>query len=407
MSIYLPYKDIVHWSQTCKTVKELIYDNEYFWKHAVLNQYNQKNKYNTWKKTFEQLTFAKIYISGMSCYSPNFNNYDGSFVEFKYGPKNIQMMKVSNDTMLIVSDNKIYKFENDNDDGWYNNHNPHYSDMDPIRIDCKEEINITDIDLWGLFDNNYEEVIIAIINGDLYTCGNNNKGQLGYEDSVDQLLKKVPNFHNITKASCSCWHTAFIMDKLLYTFGNNTDGELGLGHYNNVSIPTLVPNLKNVTHVVCNFTNTYVIADGYLYFMGSLIDNRIISKTINVPLMIPNLNNVTNISVGDNDGYVSVIADGKMHIINRNGSRQNQHLLDAIERFGHEHKIIDVNQSSLVSCSSWHMGFVDNNIITMYGTNTHKQMGISDDKEIVQVSPFREIFQLSCSCCYTAVLAIK
>ena len=55
----------------------------------------------------------------------------------------------------------------------------------------------------------------------------------------------------------------------LYMFGSNTDGQLGLGHNNNIYIPTLVPNFDNIVQVGCGFNHTAFLTNrGDIYTFG-------------------------------------------------------------------------------------------------------------------------------------------
>ena len=47
-------------------------------------------------------------------------------------------------------------------------------------------------------------------------------------------------------------HTITLSDDgTAHSFGNNTCGELGLGHDNNVLVPTPIPNLPKINMISC------------------------------------------------------------------------------------------------------------------------------------------------------------
>ena len=57
--------------------------------------------------------------------------------------------------------------------------------------------------------------------------------------------------------ACGCEHTITLSDDgTAYSFGRNSFGQLGLGHNNDVSLPTPIPNLPKINMVSCgwNFT---------------------------------------------------------------------------------------------------------------------------------------------------------
>ena len=87
-----------------------------------------------------------------------------------------------------------------------------------------------------------------------------------HSNAVDgELVEKMkseiipePSFVQ-TKIACACgwYHTITLSnDGTLHSFGQNNDGQLGLGHNNNVSLPTPIPNLPKIKLISCgcNFT---------------------------------------------------------------------------------------------------------------------------------------------------------
>src|ERR1019366_6988494 len=102
---------------------------------------------------------------------------------------------------------------------------------------------------------------MVIADGKIYSFGWNEFGQLGLGDiNVRYYPTLIPGLINLNVSyiSCGSKHTAVIADELLYTFGNNEKGELGLGDRDPRLVPTLVPTLNNVMYVSCGFDNTAV-----------------------------------------------------------------------------------------------------------------------------------------------------
>ena len=71
-------------------------------------------------------------------------------------------------------------------------------------------------------------------------------------------------------ACCGAYHTITLSnDGTLYSFGYNAQGQLGLGHYKNVSLPTPIPNLSKITHVTCGFNFTVCVDwEGFMWSFG-------------------------------------------------------------------------------------------------------------------------------------------
>ena len=71
-------------------------------------------------------------------------------------------------------------------------------------------------------------------------------------------------------AACGEYHTITLSnDGTLHSFGYNGQGQLGLGHYNNVSLPTPIPNLPKINMISCgaNFT-VCVDCAGFIWSYG-------------------------------------------------------------------------------------------------------------------------------------------
>ena len=54
-----------------------------------------------------------------------------------------------------------------------------------------------------------------------------------------------------------------------HSFGSNYDGELGLGHYNIVSLPTPIPNLPKIKMISCGqYFTVCVDYEGFIWSFG-------------------------------------------------------------------------------------------------------------------------------------------
>ena len=56
--------------------------------------------------------------------------------------------------------------------------------------------------------------------------------------------------------ACACGynHTITLSDDgTVHSFGRNSEGELGLGHYNDVSLPKPIPNLPEINVISCGW----------------------------------------------------------------------------------------------------------------------------------------------------------
>ena len=114
-------------------------------------------------------------------------------------------------------------------------------------------------------------------NGDLWTWGGNNWGQLGlgdhYSDSNYLTPQQVQHDSSWEQVSLNMWHSAAIdSNGDLYTWGQNSVGQLGLGeNYGAISYnsPQQVQHDETWTQVSTSYSNTAAIdSNGDLYTWG-------------------------------------------------------------------------------------------------------------------------------------------
>lgn len=139
--------------------------------------------------------------------------------------------------------------------------------------------------------------ILLGTNDDVYSCGRNNHGELGlghlYNMDSFYQIRKVPKIKSVY---CGYRHTFLIdIDNNIWSFGCNEDGQLALGHLNNVSVPTKVPfEYGTVSSIICTNDSTIIInTEGCCFSCG---DNKFgqlglgHTDNVNVPTIIPGLN---------------------------------------------------------------------------------------------------------------------
>ena len=109
----------------------------------------------------------------------------------------------------------------------------------------------------------------------------------------------------LSKMACACgqWHTITLSDDgTAYSFGRNKEGLLGLGHNNDVSLPTPIPNLPKINLISCGAYFTICVDDeGFIWSFGK--NNRgqlgTGNKTnFNVPQKLQNIPPVHSVSCG-------------------------------------------------------------------------------------------------------------
>lgn len=117
--------------------------------------------------------------------------------------------------------------------------------------------------------------VVLTQNGEAWSYGCNEHGQLGLEEPTDWLysLTKVPIIGLVTDVACRSSGTMFIAKNgCVYACGSNEDGELGIGDLSKavVRTPQKVDLGEPVVSVGCGSTySVFVTAEGMVYSCGS------------------------------------------------------------------------------------------------------------------------------------------
>lgn len=101
----------------------------------------------------------------------------------------------------------------------------------------------------------------------------------------------------------------------VYAWGRNGYGQLGLGHTNNVTTPTLIPSLTNITSVSSyNRSSLAIRSDKRVFSWGSNINGQLgLGDTVDKisPVMINSLANVNSVSSGARHS-LAITEDGNL-----------------------------------------------------------------------------------------------
>ena len=99
--------------------------------------------------------------------------------------------------------------------------------------------------------------------GLVHTWGNNAQGQLGLGNNQRfKVPQQVPNLHNILSLSCGTYFTICVgINGNLWSFGENSFGQLGIGNTTNQNSPQKVLNIPSMSFVSCGYTHTLCISN--------------------------------------------------------------------------------------------------------------------------------------------------
>ena len=257
--------------------------------------------------------------------------------------------------------------------------------------------------------------IILKSNGTVYTFGYNSNGQLGDGTTTNKnTLTQIQGHEDIIAVSCGGRHTAILKsDGTVYTFGRNDYGQLGLGNTTQKTTPTQIQGHEDVIAVSCGAWHTAILkSDGTVYTFGrndygQLGDGTTTNKT--TPTQIQNHSDVIAVSCG---GYHTAIlkSDGTVYTFGNNAYGQLG--LGNTTQKTTPTKIDDVNATDIiaVSCGGYHTAIIqlDGTIYT-FGRNFFYQLGdgtfTTTDKNIpTQIQSHSDIIEVSCGDYHTAII---
>jgi len=105
-----------------------------------------------------------------------------------------------------------------------------------------------------------------------YTWGFNRDGQLGFGDEnirSNPTLLTLPKQERISFITCGYSHVLCLTENnLCYVWGFNYYGQLGLGHKNNVSSPALLslPDNERISFIACGYGHTLCLTENNLCY---------------------------------------------------------------------------------------------------------------------------------------------
>lgn len=317
LSKYLCLKDLLQLTLVCKFLRNIIIDNNELWFRLLL-EYGLDRKY----------IYLYMDKHNINCYQlrkccrkvlTNFNDDISTGEAFDFTDKNIiipiELKHLHNIKMCSVSDNwytiicddtsiRIYTRKSVRDGFMISHRKILYGALLMEEKDTGEYISCSDTH------------ISMIENGNIYCKGSDIFGELGLERETERqyYFKKAHISTKMQIVSCGSYYTMAISENnQLYAFGRNTQGQLGLGHNNDVCIPTKVFGLENVTMVSCGYNHTAVVSDNKLYMFGCNKYHQLgldgVSYT-NTPIELK-IQNISAISCGKN--HTVIISNGNLY----------------------------------------------------------------------------------------------
>lgn len=231
-----------------------------------------------------------------------------------------------------------------------------------------------------------DHILVIKDDGALYARGYNTKGQLGNGnniDSVDELIKVSGMNDVIEVAAGDSFSVALKKDGTLWTWGQNSVGQLGDGSYMDRNTPYQI--LNNVSSISAGDKHVIILKnDGTVWGWGdnSYLQLNLSYGNYNIPTQIISFLNTAEIFAGGNtsaaiqsDGKVRVFGDnryGKAGINTTNSNTGSMCTLSSLNN------IVDMD------IGAHHMVAVDaSGNMYAWGYNFCGQLGVAEDVQEV------------------------
>ena len=226
----------------------------------------------------------------------------------------------------------------------------------------------------------------------LWSWGSNAFGQLCHGDTEDRSNPQKTSFSNISKIikiSAGGYHSLFQNNKgEIFSCGNNNEGQCGLGHFNDPQTsPSLIPNLaSNIVHFVCGDNHSlFLDSEGNVFSVGENTDGQLglgHNTNQNELNKIPNIPPIKIISCVNASSYL-IDFEGNLWTFGDNNHGQLGHG-DKTEINTPEivNTLKDIQQISYGSCGFHFFAKNSQNQIFVTGNNDYGQLGTGDTQSL-------------------------
>ncbi|CAF1419130.1 unnamed protein product [Adineta steineri] len=188
--------------------------------------------------------------------------------------------------LLLTENGDLYSFGN-NETGQLGRDATFSTWLQPCEIPCFKQQHILNIWAGG-------HGFFVLTHNHLYSCGANSFGQLGH--SLKQpiysplQIKEFPLVDKIIQIACGLQHT-LILDSMGYVYGigRSDDGRLGNNHINDVIIPKQIDKLINIVDIAGGGCVSFAINNSgeiYSFGMGDTCQTGHGNNDIFVPTLV-------------------------------------------------------------------------------------------------------------------------
>ena len=248
----------------------------------------------------------------------------------------------------------------------------------------------------------FEHTITLSDDGTVHSFGRNEEGVLGLGHNNDVLLPTpIPNLPKINQISCGAHFTVCIdYEGFIWSFGENYSGQLGTGNIKRYNVPQKLPNIPPVISVACGSSHTLMITnDSYLWSCGRNSEGQLCNGD-KEGCSIPQKTSFSNISKISAGLYHSLFQNNKEEIFSCGDNTEGQCGLGHFDHPQITPSLIPNVPSNIVefACGYHHNLFLDSegNVFSV-GENCYGELGLGNNvsqnvlNKIPNIPPIRII----------------
>lgn len=209
-------------------------------------------------------------------------------------------------------------------------------------------------------------------------------------------FQRIPNITNVSSVFCGYYHTILIdNDNKVYSFGDNEEGQLGLGHKKPKIQPQLINSLLDydILTVACGAEHTiFLTRGGDLLSCGSNKDYQLgltvgqlpnhIKLYLTKPTLLSKISNCVAIACGSYHS-LALCSDNVLYSFGDNKSYQLG-IMDSSEFFVEKSLGAEVNISGVISsiaCGATSSMVIVDGSLWGWGGNIYGQLGVHGNTE--------------------------
>ncbi|XP_062833246.1 X-linked retinitis pigmentosa GTPase regulator isoform X1 [Anolis carolinensis] len=241
--------------------------------------------------------------------------------------------------------------------------------------------------------------LICTEQGNVYAAGGNSEGQLGLGDTEERSTFHLISFftkqHKIKQLAAGSYTSAVLTeDGQLVMWGDNSEGQIGLGDKAYVSVPHQVDIGKPVSCISCGYYHSALITqDGELYTFGEPENGKLgLSpkqlKNHKLPQLVSGISGkVSKVACGG--GHTVVLAEGDVYTFGLGQYGQLGHGTFVFETS--EPKTVDhlgKHKICHIACGENHTALItENGLMYTFGDGRHGKLGLGEENYTNQFVP--------------------